>query len=277
MEADKLKKDSLNLLETIALSVAMMGPSASIAITVGMMGNFVNCSEPLVFLVSMIIIGLVAVSIVKLNQYFPSSGSVYFFAQKTLGKRAGFVTGWLIILAYLMLGASCAAVATSYFQNLLSIFDVHIHWKIISIIIMLIIGYLAHKDAKTSTGVMLIIEVISMGLILVLACIIIIGASKTTGLSIEPFKLGENSFSSIGYAAVFGFLAFSGFEGASALGEESKNPKKTIPIAIFCSVLITGIFYVFVSYAQVLGFGISPEGIKAFTSSETPLGELISI
>ncbi|HWT77091.1 MAG TPA: APC family permease [Mobilitalea sp.] len=276
MEADKLKKDSLNLLETIALSVAIMGPSASIAITVGMMGNFVNYSEPLVFFISMIIIGFVAVSIVKLNQYFPSSGSVYFFAQKTLGKRAGFVTGWLIILAYLMLGASCSAVATSYYQNLLSIFDVHIHWKIISIILMLVIGYLAHKDAKTSSGVMLIIEIISMGLILVLAFIIVIGASKTTGLSIEPFKLGENSFSSIGYAAVFGFLAFSGFEGASVLGEESKNPKKTIPIAIFCSVLITGFLYIFVSYAQVLGFGISPEGIKAFTSSETPLGELIS-
>lgn len=276
MEAERLNKDSLNVFETLALSVAIMGPSASIAITAGIIASFANYSVSLVYVIAMAIVGSVAVSIVKLNEYFPSAGSVYFFAQQTLGKRAGFVTGWLIALAYLMLGTSCAAVAASYFQILLSLFGAAVHWEVISMLLVVIIGYLAYKDAKTSTGIMLIIEVISMGLMLILACLILVQASKTTGLSIAPFKLGQNNFSSMGYAAVYGFLAFAGFEGASVLGEESKNPKKMIPLAISSAVVLTGAFYVLVSYAQVLGFGLSPEGIKAFAESRAPLGDLVS-
>lgn len=276
MEKENLKKDSLNIFETIALSAAMMGPSASVAITSGIIASFAGYSVPLMFVVSMIIVGFVSISIIKLNAYFPSSGSVYFFAQKTLGDRAGFVTGWIIVLGYFMLGVSCNAVASVYFQSLISLFGIHIHWEIISMLMMIIIGYLTYKDAKTSTVVMLIIEVIAMGLIVILAGLIIVRALKTTGLSIEPFKLGKNNFSSLGTASVYGFLAFAGFEGASVLGEESKNPKKMIPLAILSAVIISGIFYVFVAYAQVLGFGLSAEGMKAFSSSEAPLGELIS-
>ena len=276
MKINELKKDSLNIFETVALSVAIMGPSASIAIIVGMMAFYTNYSAPLVFAGSMLIVGFVSISIVKLNQYFPSSGSVYYFVEKTLGTRAGFVSGWLIVFAYLMLGVSCAAVASSYLQSLLGAFGLNINWEIIAAILLALVWYLAFKDAKTSTGMMLILEVASMGLILVLSIIIIIRTATSTGLSIVPFKLGGNSISSFSSAAVFGFLAFSGFEGASSLGEESKNPQKTIPIAILCAVIISGLFYIVVSYAQVLGFGITLDGMKALADSQAPLGDLTS-
>ncbi|MBU4437934.1 MAG: APC family permease, partial [Firmicutes bacterium] len=232
MSGDQLKKDSLNVFQTIALSVAIMGPSASIAITAGMIGSQAGSSVPLVFLVSLLIVGCVAVSIVKLNQTFPSAGSVYYFVEKTLGRRAGFISGWLIVLAYLVLSVSCIMVSCAYLQILLSIFGVGIHWLFIGLLLMGLIFALAHKDAETSTWVMLLIEIVSMGLILLVAGIILVNSQKTAGLSMVPFTLGDNNLSSLGYASVFGFLAFAGFEGASALGDESKNPKATIPLAI---------------------------------------------
>ena len=276
MTTDKLNKDSLNLLETIALSVAIMGPSASIAVIVGMMASYTNYSVPLVCAVSMLIVGFVCVSMIKLNQYFPSSGSVYFFVEKTLGRRAGFVSGWLIVLAYLMLGVSCAAVASAYLQSILTAFGFKVYWEIIAALILVLVWYFAFKDAKTSTGTMLILELVSLSLILILSIIIIIRAATFTGLSLVPFKFGGNSISSFANAAVFGFLAFSGFEGASSLGEECKNPQKTIPVAITSAVIMIGVFYILVSYAQVLGFGLTPDGMKALTSSQAPLGDLTS-
>lgn len=87
MTGDSLKKDNLNIFQTIALSVAIMGTSASIAITTGMIGSHAGSSVPLVFLLSLLIVGCVAVSIVKLNQTFPSVGSVYYFVEKTLEKK----------------------------------------------------------------------------------------------------------------------------------------------------------------------------------------------
>ncbi|MBI4856780.1 MAG: APC family permease [Acetobacterium woodii] len=276
MSGDQLKKDSLNVFQTIALSVAIMGPSASIAITAGMIGSQVGSSVPLVFLVSLLIVGCVAVSIVKLNQTFPSAGSVYYFVEKTLGRRAGFISGWLIVLAYLVLGVSCIMVSCTYLQILLSIFGVAIHWLFIGLFLMGLIFALAHKDAETSTWVMLLIEIVSMGLILLVAGIILVNSQKTAGLSMVPFTLGDNNLSSLGYASVFGFLAFAGFEGASALGDESKNPKATIPLAITSGIIITGIFYVLVSYVQVIGFGLTTEGMAAFTGSNSPLSDLIA-
>jgi len=276
MSEDRLKKDSLNIFQTIALSVAIMGPSASIAITAGIIGSHVGSAVPLVFLVSLLIVGCVAVSIVKLNQTFPSAGSVYYFVEKTLGKRAGFISGWLIALAYLMLSVSCIMVSCAYLQILLSIFGVTLHWLFIGLLLMGLIFALAHKDAETSTWVMLLIEIVSMGMILLVARIILGNSQQTAGLSMVPFSLGDNNLSSLGYAAVFGFLAFAGFEGASALGEESKNPKVTIPLAITSGIIITGIFYVIVSYAQVIGFGLTTEGMAAFTGSDSPLSDLIA-
>ena len=276
MESNKLKKDSLSVLETVALSVAIMGPSASISVVIIMMASLTNYSAPLVLFISMVCVGLVSVSIIKLNQYFPSSGSVYFFAEEILGKRAGFISGWLIVFTYLVLGVSCTAIAGSDLQSILAGFGVNIHWELIIFIIMVFVWYLAGRDAKVSIRVLLVLEIISMSILLILSIIIIIKASAATGLSPAPFKSGGNSLSSIAIASVFGFLAFSGFEGASSLGEESKNPQKTIPIAVASAIIISGIFFIIVAYAQVLGFGLTPDGIKALTGSDTPLADLAS-
>lgn len=73
---------------------------------------------------------------------------------------------------------------------------------------------------------------------------------------------------------MFAFLSFAGFEGAATLGEETSRPKRTIPRAIAMAVLLTGAFYLLVSYTQSEGFGLSGAGVKAFASSSAPLGAL---
>lgn len=274
MDSNRLKKDSLSILETIALSVGIMGPSASISVIVIMMASLTGYSAPLVLFISMVCVGLVSVSIIKLNQYFPSSGSVYYFAEKILGRRVGFISGWLIVFTYLMLGVSCAAIACSDIQNILAGMGLNIHWLLIVPVLLAFVWYLAGRDAKVSIRVLLVLEMISMSILLVLSILIISKASAATGLSLAPFKTGGNSPSSIAIASVFGFLAFSGFEGASSLGEESKNPTKAIPVAVASAIIISGIFFIIVAYAQILGFGLTPDGIKALASSDTPLADL---
>lgn len=274
MSINKLEKNSLTITETIALSVAIMGPSASISMVVMMMSFTTAYSAPLVIVISMICIGLVSISVIKLNQFFPSAGSVYYFAEKTLGRRVGFVSGWLIVFTYLTLGVSCTAVASSNLQLILSALSIKIHWEVIAILFLVLIWFLAGKDAKMSVKMMLLLEAVAISIILVLSILIILKVATTTGLSVSPFMPGENSLSSISYAAVFGFLAFAGFEGASSLGEESKNPQKSIPIAVASAVIICGVFYIVVAYAQVIGFGMNPSGLANLTSSDSPLAEL---
>jgi amino acid transporter len=82
------------------------------------------------------------------------------------------------------------------------------------------------------------------------------------------------SVGTVALASFFGFLSWAGFEGAASLGEETNNPRRNIPLAIAGAVGFTGVFYVIVMMAQSLGFGIDGEGVKEFSGSSAPLGDL---
>jgi amino acid transporter len=71
---------------------------------------------------------------------------------------------------------------------------------------------------------------------------------------------------------VFSILSFAGFEGAATLGEETINPRRNIPIALFGTVLCSGVFFVFVAFCEVAGFG--PQGLKDLGNSQAPLDDL---
>jgi len=105
----------------------------------------------------------------------------------------------------------------------------------------------------------------------------VIGGSAPSdqGFTLSVFSpAGGISLSTIAVASVFGFLSFGGFEGAASLGEETDDPGRNIPRAIFIAVLAAGTFYIVCMVAQSLGFGLSDAGIKRFSESSGPLGDL---
>ncbi len=116
---------------------------------------------------------------------------------------------------------------------------------------------------------MLVLEWCAMLALLILAVVIL----RSVPLTLAPFRPAAGpGWSGIGYGLVFTVLAFAGFEGAAALGEETQNPHRVIPIAILGTLSVAGIFYVVLSYAQVVGFG--PSGIPALASDPSPLATL---
>src|SRR6202034_4304330 len=85
------------------------------------------------------------------------------------------------------------------------------------------------------------------------------------------------SFGTVFKGAIFGFLAFAGFEAAATLGEETRQPRRNIPRAILGVVLLGGVFFVFVTAVEVMGFGTGTKGITAFVGSGSLLGDLSRI
>ena len=76
----------------------------------------------------------------------------------------------------------------------------------------------------------------------------------------------------LGFGMVFSFLCFAGFEGAACLGEETQHPRRNIPIALFGTLIFSGLFFAFVAYCEVVGFG--PRGIHDLAKASTPLNDL---
>jgi amino acid transporter len=155
-----------------------------------------------------------------------------------------------------------------------------VEWLIIGLVAMVFVAWLAFGDIRVATRTLLSMEGISVTLILVLIVVIlakVIGGSAPSdqAFTLDVFVPPDGiTFSTVAIAAVFGFLSFGGFEGAASLGEETNDPGRNIPRAIFVAVVAAGSFYIICMIAQSLGFGLSEEGIKRFSESSSPLGDL---
>jgi amino acid transporter len=94
---------------------------------------------------------------------------------------------------------------------------------------------------------------------------------ETTAATFRPAK-EYNGWAGLGFGMVFSILSFAGFEGAATLGEETHNPRRNIPIALLGTVFGSGLFFIFVAFCEVIGFG--PDGIKDLAKSNAPLNDL---
>ncbi len=153
-------------------------------------------------------------------------------------------------------------------------------YLVIALVAAVLIAVLAFGDIRVATRSLLGMEGISVVLIVILMVVIVaklIGGSAPhhQSLTLDVFKIpGGTSFSAVASAAVFGFLSFAGFEGAAALGEETDNPRREIPRAIRTAVIASGVFYILCILVQTWGFGANAAGVKAFSTSAAPLGDL---
>jgi amino acid transporter len=144
-----------------------------------------------------------------------------------------------------------------------------------------LIAFIAGGDIRVATRSLLTIEGISVGLIVILVVVIFVRLIAGSTPDGHESSLGDafslpsgTTLDAIATAAVFGFLSFAGFEGAATLGEETAEPRRSIPRAVFLAPLTIDIFYFFVILSQTLGFGTGEAGVAAFAGSASPLGDL---
>lgn len=272
----------LRFWEAIAISVGIMAPTAAMALNGTVPASLVGRAVPLAFLFAAIAIALISYSFVRLTRFFNHAGSTYALAGATLGPRAGFFAGWALLATYsCFIAADIAEVGlfgTSFFQG--SGIWSGASWIVISLVATALVWFLAYGDVKVATRALLSFEGISVTLIVIVIAVIfykVIGGSAPNGqgFTLKPFAPATGTtVGAVAFASVFGLLSFGGFEGAAALGEETNNPRRNIPLAIAVAVGFCGVFYTIVMLAQSLGFGIDAAGIKAFSSSSAPLGDL---
>jgi amino acid transporter len=280
-EAAGLRRE-LRFWEAIALSIAIMAPTAAMALNGTVPAQLVGRAVPLAFIFATVGVIFVSYAFIRLTGYFSHAGSVYAFAGITLGPRAGFFSGWALLGTYLAFTAASTAEAglfgVAFFQGS-GIWD-GAEWLVIALVAGALIAFFAYGDIRVATRSLLGLEGISVLLIVILIVIIFVkliagSAPHDQGITADIFKLPSGtSLDTVATAAVFGFLSFAGFEGAASLGEETNDPKRNIPRAILTAVLVAGGFYIVCIIAQTWGFGTDAAGVKAFGSSSAPLGDL---
>jgi len=217
-----------------------------------------------------------ALSYAELASSVPVSGSAYTFSYATMGELVAFIIGWDLILEY---GVSVAAVAVGWGGNVNEFliaafgegaalpdaiskspsdggtFNLPAVFIVAFITILLTLGT---KESATVNAVMVVIK------LAILVFFIITAFTGFNGGNFTPFA--PQGAEGITAAAGVIFFAYIGFDAVTTGSEESKNPRRDLPIAIVGSLLISTLLYVLVSLTAI---GIAP--VDTLTGSDAPL------
>jgi amino acid transporter len=275
----------LGPVEALAQSVSAVAPSTSPSLTIPLVFALAGNATWFVYLLATAAIFLVGFCVSRFARLSASPGSLYTYTASTLPPIFGVAAAWGLLLAYLATGASVAGGAVYYAGVILQQF---FHWAPPAVPTLAIIcgvaGYIAWRDIKLSAELMLWIEIASVSFILV----VLLALVYHFGFQFDrdQFTLKGAHLSSLGPALVLAIFSFVGFESATTLGVEARNPLRTIPRAVLQCALMTGIFFMLCAYSEVVGFRgesgklsetTSPLHILAGRAGISPLGVAIDM
>ena len=273
--AGKTESRSVGFWEAVAQSAALVSPAVGLTFGNLYIAQYAGFASPLVFAMSFIICLAIAMVIKGYASRITSAGSFYSYLTQTFGPVAGFVSGAMQLGAYLILlvfqPLFFAIFITGAFPALGG------HWALWACGITLFSIVLTVLGVKTSLRAGLALLAIEVGAFTVLAIAILLKGGSS-GLSLTPFlpSSGNQGISGLLFANVFTIFAFAGFESATTLSSEVRNPAKTIPSAVMATTFVLGAFFVLLTYCEVMGFGMTEAGLKELTTNPSPFSELAS-
>jgi amino acid transporter len=270
-----LRQHSLSPLETLAQSISTMAPTTSPTMTIPLVFALAGNGTWLSYVFAIGGVLLVGLCIGRFAQDSSSPGSLYSFAASAFRSKRGearstwwgLVSAWALLLAYIVTGGSVTGGFINYANVLL---QANFHHQapptLLAAIAILGATAVAYRDVKISAQFMLWIETISVSMIVVVVGLIL--WQRGFHLDPEQWKLKGVAASNVRLGVVLAIFSFVGFESATSLGSEARNPLRTIPRAVIQSAALTGAFLLVCAYAEVMGFHGAPQ---SFGDSPAPL------
>lgn len=277
-----LRSNAIGLPGVLFQSVTTMAPAGAVAFSLGAAIPFTGGALPLAVAVALVACVLIALNIGSMAKHLPSAGGYFTYVSRGLGSQVGWLTGWLFGFTYLLfipLTLLVLGPVTDSFLSTTFHFTLGPDGWIVYAIIYAIVGFaLTYFGIKVSADVGVFLGVLEICIFGILSIWLIVTAgSGNTVAAFNPassLQSGLGGWQGVLFGMLFAFLAFSGFESSAQLGEESLNPRRTVPRAIFLATLCIGIFYVFCSYAGVVGWGFSK--ITTYPNDANPWGTMAS-
>jgi amino acid transporter len=252
---DRLKPGQLGTADVTASTVANIGPGIDFYFGFGVIAVTAGAAAPLTILAATVAVGLLAFTVAEFTRAEPSAGSFITYVETALGARAGAATALLVTVGYTvaitavftMSGGLVAATLSRYTSW-------HPWWGPISLVLTAGAIWLTARGVKlsaTAVGVAVLVQVA----IMVAVCLLVL-VDQRAHLSGIPFSWAHLSGGLAGLSAGFplALFMFIGWENGPALAEEARDPRRTIPRALYISVAISATMLVFFGYATITGF-----------------------
>ncbi len=263
LEKEQQLKRTLTLVPLLVIGLAYMDPLV-VFDTYGVVAQLTQGHVATSYLFTIAALLLTAYSYGRMVQAFPKAGSAYTYAQQSIHPNVGFAAGWSLLLDYLFLPMVNFAIGMAYLNAAFPEVPAFI-WVVILAAAITTINILGIQLTANITGLFVAFQVLVAAVFVVF---MIRGLMNGLGtgelLSPVPFFSETFAFQTAFTGASILCFSFLGFDAISTLSEETKNPKKTVPLAIVLVVLIGGALFVAVSYLLQLVY----PNYEAFISAE---------
>jgi amino acid transporter len=252
---DQLKAGQLGTADVTASTVANIGPGIDFYFAFGVIAVTAGVAAPLTVIAGGVAVVLLAFTVAEFTKAEPSAGSFITYVETSLGSRAGVVTALLVGVGYTV---AIAGVFTMS-GGMLSLAVAHYTswrppWEPLTLVLTVGAIWLTARGVRLSTtavGVAVLVQVA----IMLMVCVIVL-VDRRAHLSAIPFSWSHLTGGVAGLSAGFplALYMFIGWENGPALAEECRDPKRTVPRALFISIAIGVALFVFFAYATVTGF-----------------------
>jgi amino acid transporter len=271
----ELRENAVSLPGMLMQGIATIAPSFAILASFVFIVSFAGVVTPWAYLFGGALLALQALNAAQLAKVFPSAGGWYTWIARALHPRAGFFAGVLFSIWLPPVGAlTLSFLAKTVLEpSIKAEYGVTIPWWIWVVAGLALVIYFAYNGIAISERALIITGLVEIVIMVALA-FTGLASPGPGGFSFAPlnpgnFGLATNLFLGV----VFSIFAFSGWESTGPLAEESKNPKRNVPIGLVGSVIILMIYFVFVTWGYLVGIGVDKVG-SIPTASAFPVATL---
>ena len=233
---------ALTTTDLIIYGMIFMVPIAPFAVF-GFVWNEAKGMVPLAYLVGLIGMFFTALSYAAMSRAFPLAGSVYTYAHRGLHEIAGFFSGWLILLDYILVPSLLYLISATALRPILPGVPAWV-WMAGFISFNAIVNLLGIEFTARVNRYMLVMELVTLGLFVVLGLIALHGGAGAGSLTLRPiYDPRVFSWSTVAGATSIAVLSFLGFDGISTLSEENRGHQNAVGRATVLSLILVGALF----------------------------------
>jgi amino acid transporter len=228
--------------DLIIYGMVFMVPIAPYAVF-GFVWNDAKGMVPLAYLVGLIGMFFTALSYAAMSRAFPLAGSVYTYAHRGLHEIAGFFSGWLILLDYILVPSLLYLFSAVALRPIFPNVPAWI-WLAGFISFNAVVNLLGIEFTARVNRYMLLMELVTLALFVVLGLTALYGGAGAGGLTLKPiYDAKVFSLATVAGATSIAVLSFLGFDGISTLSEESRGNQNAVGRATVLALLLVGVLF----------------------------------
>lgn len=253
----ELAHGAINTLHLVVFVVAAAAPLTALGTNSPIAIAFGGPGAAGAFLVIGLVLALFAAGFTAMSQFIKNAGAFYAYISRGLGRPIGLGAAFLAVLSYNSIQISLYGAFAVFMQTVLKDFaGVVVPWPALVLGAIVTVTALGYRSITLSANILGVALAAECAILAILAGAIVLNGGGTEGLSLAPLSPAKLLTPGMGAMFAFAFLSFIGFEATAIFSEEAVTPEKTIPRATYIAVAFLALFYAFVVWAIVNGFGL---------------------